>query len=139
METEHDSAVRLRMERELHLVAIAEHLGGGHDVVNHGSGNPSQVLERLADLAGLRPALLFVGQLLEAAPAALIDVGAGSKDSQGRGRFKPCCAPFRVRTLDARQTDVEMVAGKAAIHEHDAPVMTRKPRPSQSEVHDLKL
>ena len=79
--------VGARGDRELHLVAVAVDLLGAQDRPDLDALKAPHALEHVRDLLGLERELGGVAHVLEPAPAAPAEVGAGRLDAVGRGRL----------------------------------------------------
>jgi hypothetical protein len=113
-----------------------EGLGGRDDRQHPGVGDPAEVLEGFPHLPLLDRTLLGVFQVLEPAPPALGDVGAGGGHSPGSAfedRFQPSLG---ILTSHACESDLDAIAGQSAIQEDHAPFVTRERLTSENEVGD---
>ena len=93
MEPEHRDSAVAGMEGEFHLVAIVERLWRRAHGPDDGVTDPAQPNQGLADLGLLETALLGVVEVLEPAPAADLDVGAGVPGS-GEGDERSIASIF---------------------------------------------
>ncbi len=127
------------VEAELHLVAVAVHLGRRDDRAHLGRGDAADALERLHNLTLLDPALLVVAQVLEAAAAAAAEVRARRLDPRSGGpldRLEPRLGPAAPHARDAR---AHRVAGESPVHEHDTAFVPGQCLAAQHEVLDLEV
>src|SRR5262249_26291374 len=109
------------MERELHLVPVTKALGRADDGEHVRIGKAAQMREGFAYLIFLGRELLLVGEILEAAAAALARaiVRARCVDTVG-ARLETLDGPRLGEALAAAEhAGAHAVAGKGIVHEDD--------------------
>ena len=138
MEAERRPVLGLR-ERVLELVAVAELLDGGDDLLERRVGEAGQPLQRVADPLLLRRELGRVGEILEAAAPAGRKVGARRDDALGPGREDVGDDRLGVAALHLRDPGAHRVAGEAAAGEDDKAVEAPDAVPAEGERVDREL
>ena len=126
---------RIRMERELHLVPVPEGMGRRDDRGDR-RHDAAQMLERFPDLAGLGLALELVGQLLEPAAAALMDVRALGRNPQRRRGQQPVDFRFCETTFGTGDPNDGVITRKTSIDEHDPAFVPGEPGSAEGQVVD---
>ena len=138
VEAERRAVLGLR-ERVLELVAVAELLDGGDDLLERRVGEPGEALQRVADPLLLRGELRRVGEILEAAAAAGREVGARRDDALGPRRQDVGDDRLGVAALHLRHARANRVARQAAAGEDDEAVEAPDAVPAEGERVDREL
>ena len=103
--------------RELHLVAIAVHFGGGQGVQNRHI-QPADAAEGVGHALLLGPQLGGVVQMPQTAPAAGAGHGAVHRDAVGRGGAQAVQNAEGIAAAVLDDADIGLIAGGSAGHEH---------------------
>ena len=115
-------ALRARGDRELHLVAVAVDLLGAQDRPDLDALKPPHPLEHVGNLLGLERELGGVAHVLEPAPAAPAEVGAGRLHAVGRRRLDLLDEAAPEARPGLVETDPHPIAGHPAGDEDHIPV-----------------
>ena len=136
---EHEPAVVVGAERELHLVAVAPRVVHAADGLEAVLGEVREALQRVHDLLLLELQLGVVGERLPLAAAALLRVAAAGGHA-ARGGGEDLQRPrLGVRLLALGDAGAHAVAGHRAAHEDDELVHPRDALPAVGEAGDVEL
>lgn len=117
VEADAGCAVLVTPDRELDLVAVAVHFGGGEGV-QHRHIQPADAAERIGDVFLLGPQLGSVIQVPQAAAAAGACHGAVYRDAVRRGGAQGVQNAEGIAAAVLDDADVGFIAGGGAGHKH---------------------
>jgi len=124
---------------ELHLVAVAVHLGRRQDRTQLEGRDGSQPLETVAHLLFLESQLRLVGDVLQPAPATPAEVRAGRRHALRGGRLDRLDDATAVAGPGLRDPHPQAIAGDGAAHEHDVAVHAADALPAEREIVDRQF